>query len=456
MPEPDEISYGDLTFQDSHPGVTSAIASLAGLTPPAVETCRVLELGCGTGFNLLAMSQSIPGGKFTGIDYSPVHISRANEVAGIIGANNVSFHCLSIDNFHAAPGSFDYIIAHGVYSWVPAPIRDAILAIIVRHLSPNGLAYISYNTHPGWHLRSLVRDSLRFFASSPSPRQGVDRLTESLVVPDSLYSRVLRAEWADARALPDYYIAHEYLVPDNDPVFFHDFVRHAAAFDLQFAAEARFISNSFAQSEKIQAQLEDGNGGDPIRREQHLDWLVGRYFRQTLLCHAGLPLTRDPDPQGILAMRIAPTAEILERSSGNLRVRQALGKELEVTDEAYLQIIRQLEGTGAIPAREIELPGLPGPIVAAVLWSGWRDGLWALRADEPFMTHTLSERPRACPLARVQAAAGPDCTNRFHRRVCLTAEEQHLLQTLDGSRSIGPADKPTLARLAALGLLTNS
>ena len=420
MLEPGEISYGDLTFQDSHPGIISAIATVAGLTPPAVENCRVLELGCGTGFNSLAMSVSIPGGHFTGIDYSPAHIRRANEVATAIGAKNVEFHCISIDDFQSAPGSFDYIVAHGVYSWVPAATRDAILAIVRHSLSPHGLAYISYNTHPGWHLRSLVRDSLRYF---PNPRQSLDQLTHSFINPDSAYARALRSEWDDARQQPDYYLAHEYLVPNCDPLYFHEFVSHAGRHQLQFTGEARFFANSFAQTEAVQGQLENA-GANLIQHEQHLDWLVGRYFRQTLLRHAGLPLIRTPDPQSILEMNIALNAE----------------KPSAVSDEMYLGVIQQLQRAAVVPAHEIELAGMPSPVVAAVLWSGWRDDLWTVRTDNPAITSI------ACPLARCQAAAGPDCTNRLHRRVRLTPTERELLLNFD-------ANNPSSARLAALALL---
>jgi len=419
MREPGEISYGDLTFQDSHPGVISAIASITGLTPPAVDNCRVLELGCGTGFNLLAMSVSIPGGRFTGIDYSPAHISRANEAATAIGAKNVEFHCLSIDDFESPPGSFDYIVAHGVYSWVPSATRDAILAIIHRCLSPHGLAYISYNTLPGGHLRSLVRDSLRYF---PNRREALDLLTHSFIKPDSAYARALRAEWDDARQTPDYYLVHEYLVPDRDALYFHEFVSHAGRHQLQFAGEPRFFANSFAQSETVQSQLENA-GADIIQREQYLDWLVGRYFRQTLLCHAGLPSPGTPGPESILDLNIALNAE----------------KTSAVSDEMYLGVIQQLQRAAVVPAHEIEIAGMPSPFVAAVLWSGWRDDLWTVRTDNPAIG------PIPCPLASFQAAAGPDCTNRLHRRVRLTSEERELLLTFD-------ANHPAAARLAALAL----
>jgi len=431
MFEPGDISYGDLTFQDSHPGVIAAIASLVGLTPPAVETCRVLELGCGTGFNILAMSQSIPGGRFTGIDYSPAHIDRANAAAKTIGARNVEFLCASIDDFEASPGAFDFIIAHGVYSWVPPATRDAILALIQRTLTPNGVAYISYNTHPGWHLRNLVRDGLRYCNTAVDPREALDQLTHSLVNPESPYGRALQAEWSSARIEPDYYLAHEFLVPNCDPLYFREFSRHLNTRQLQFAAEARFFSNAFAQVDTIKDQL----GADPLRREQHLDWLTGRYFRQSLICHASLPLIADPDPFSVLDLNVASTTD----------------DPSEITDDLYLTIWSQLNGV--VPAKSLDLPGMPDAFLAAVLWSGWRDRVWALRTGTPASTPRVSAHPVACPLARLQAAAGPKCTNRHHRPIVLTPDERELIQTLDGTAS--PSNGAALARLAAQAFLVS-
>lgn len=431
MLAPGEMSYGDLTFEATHPGNIAAIASLVGLKPANVEECRVLELGCGTGFNLLAMGLSLPGGHFTGIDYDPIHIRRANEVAAAIGARNVEFHCLSIADFQCPPASFDYVIAHGVYAWVPPAIRDSMLALTRHSLATNGIAYISYNTYPGWHLRSLLRDSLRTF---PNPRQALDELTGSLINPDSLYARALSSEWALTRQEPDYYITHEYLVPHSEPLYFHDFAAKAREHQLQFAAEANFFANSFAQPEDVQTKLVPAGAG-LIEREQYLDWLVGRYFRQTLLCHANLAIETAPDPEAILGLNIALNSETPSASA----------------DEMFQEVIRQLQPGSAIPAHQIDLSGMPAEFVAAVLWSGWRDGLWAFRAGVPSTTPIISAKPIACPLARYQAAAGATCTNRHHRRVQLSADERQLIQTLDGT--VEAANHPSLARLAAANLL---
>jgi len=426
MTENGSLCYGDFTFEETHPGNLAAIASLVGLNPPTVESSRVLEIGCGTGFNLLAMSQSLPGAQCTGLDYDPLHINRANEVSTAIGARNADFRCASIADFHAQPDSFDYIIAHGIYSWVPAAIRDCILDVIRQSLAPNGIAYISYNVFPGWHLRGPIGDALRQF---PNPRQALDTLTANLISPDSLYARNFQAEWAETSKQPDYYILHEYLVPNSAPTYFHEFAAHTATHNLQFAAEANFFSNSFAQPDDVQSRLEAAGPG-LLPREQYLDWLVGRFFRQSLLCHSSLAI-ETPHPESLLALNVVPDP----------------GKCADVADDMFRAVLEQ----SPAPASQFDLLGMPQEFVAAVLWSGWREGLWSLRAGPPPPPAAISAKPVACPLARYQAAAGPTVTNRYHRRVQLTPEERELLQTLDGGAEA--ANHPALPRLAASNLL---
>ena len=467
-----DIAYGDLTFQDSHPGQLAAIATLLGLTPPPVDTARVLELGCGTGFNILAMSQALPNAHFTGIDYSPVQIERAQSAVAAIGATNVEFLCRSILDYSATPGSFDYIIAHGVYSWISAATRDALMAIIERCLSPNGVAYISYNTYPGWHSRIVAREIFTFFAQpgassaerARQSREGAARLLPAITNPDSLYGQTLQAEVAPLLNAPDYYIAHEYLVEDNFPTYFRDFAAHAGRFNLQYLAESRLLANSFVLGGDLRKALDENAGSDILRREQYLDFLIGCYFRQSLLCHAAAPVNREVEPERILPLSVSLTAEILEVTPDAWRIRSHIGAEFTVDDKPIvkiLELLRQL-GPAPVPAQAFIQPiidalgmhsvaALGGTIIAGILLAGWSRGLWILRADTPVLVNPPSPKPLACPLARLQARQSNRCTNRLHRTITLAPDEQALLQQLDGTREIEPS--PALARLAAEGFL---
>jgi hypothetical protein len=269
---------------------------------------------------------------------------------------------------------------------------------------------------------------------------------------NSPYARALSAEWQSLRALPDSRLAGEHLEAASEPVYFEQFSGQASALGLHFVAESRLIANSFLQPGPIARQLDEAAGPEVLRREQYLDWLIGRYYRQSILSHARP--AGHPDQDALLQLQIAPLAEAVGRTGAGLRVRLQDGAEFELLDPNFGAVLQMLQPSGErpVPAAALETPiltameasgldghiqypHLAGPIVASMLWSGCADGLWTLRADTPAVAASIAERPTACPLARLQAAAGPECTNRLHRLVRLEPAEQALVPLLDGTRT---------------------
>jgi SAM-dependent methyltransferase len=157
----DELPYDDRPIFRTHPGRMAANARLFGMNPPPVETARVLELGCAAGANIIPLAVFYPGAEFVGIDLGRRQIEDGVRRISGLGLANIELRCESITDLPHDAGSFDYIICHGVYSWVPEPVREAILALCRRHLSPNGVAYVSYNVLPGWRAMQPLRDALR-------------------------------------------------------------------------------------------------------------------------------------------------------------------------------------------------------------------------------------------------------------------------------------------------------
>src|SRR5581483_2509905 len=175
----DAVPYELGAFRRTHPDNLSVIGALAGISAPAVPTCRVLEIGCATGGNLLPMAQALPEARFFSIDLSPNQIDAGVSIIRQLGFTNIELRCQNILDFSPDAGSFDYIIAHGVYSWVPREVRDKLLEIVARHLAPNGLAYVSYNTLPGWHLRQVFRDLTQFHARRAREDDIPDRISRA-------------------------------------------------------------------------------------------------------------------------------------------------------------------------------------------------------------------------------------------------------------------------------------
>ena len=158
----EELPYASQAFAETHPDHLASLARLYGLTPPPVERCRVLELGCAAGGNLIPMAVSLPGSHCVGVDLSRRQIAEGQATVAALGLRNVSLEVLSLADIGSSFGKFDFIVAHGIYSWVEEALREKILAICSQNLSPDGIAVVSYNTHPGWRARSMVREMMAY------------------------------------------------------------------------------------------------------------------------------------------------------------------------------------------------------------------------------------------------------------------------------------------------------
>jgi tRNA G46 methylase TrmB len=139
----DEVAYRGRPQLQTHPASLGAYAQLLQLDPAAPERCRVLELGCGDGANLLGLAAALPESTFVGVELAENAVSAGTELARESGLSNVSLQHGDLTALDPKLGTFDYVIAHGVYSWVPAPVRDALLGAFARHHAPSGVAFVS-------------------------------------------------------------------------------------------------------------------------------------------------------------------------------------------------------------------------------------------------------------------------------------------------------------------------
>ena len=153
--------YDSMAYRATHPDWLGTLGRLVALTPAPATDCRVLELGCGTGGNLVPLADALPASRFLGIDLAAGQIAAARRDAAALGLRNVRFEACDLRDVPADVGRFDYIVCHGVYSWVPDEVRRGILAVCRQHLDEQGIAFLSFNALPGWHLRGMLRDVLR-------------------------------------------------------------------------------------------------------------------------------------------------------------------------------------------------------------------------------------------------------------------------------------------------------
>jgi SAM-dependent methyltransferase len=440
----DRVPYPGHPFAQTHPDRLATVATLFGLRPAPPDACRLLELGCGDGGNLVPLAYVLPGSTFTGIDLSGRAIERANRVAGALGLDNVRFEHADLT---AARGEFDYVIAHGVYSWIEPAARDALLAACRERLAPNGVAYVSYDVLPGGHLREITRQMLRWHLRDvDEPEERIAKARELLrLVADAGQVQAERAlEQGDAA------LFHDELAPHHEAVLFADFVAHAGRHGLRFLAEADVF-------EMDAGNLPPGLASDSIEREQYLDFFKGRMFRQTLLCHAAAEL-HEPGLEIVREMLAATPAQPV----GEGEFRGPLGTTLTTDHEAVRAALTRLGAAwpAAIPVAELG----DDPAVAEMLRRAYAANLVRLHVWAPALATTPSERPVASAPARLQAAEGTRVTTLLHSSLDIGDElGRRLIGLLDGTHDraaliaeLGrPADEleRSLEGLARAGLL---
>jgi len=302
----DEIPYHSAPFAETHPVNLAVIGRLFGLETPDPDACRVLELGCASGGNLIPMAWHLPGSRFEGVELSPAQAAEGGALVEALGLTNACIRQADILGLGPEVGAVDYLIVHGVYSWVPPAVQERILALCAECLSPSGIAYVSYNTLPGWRMRGMLRDILLYHtraATSPEERLArarelLERIDPALEPLDALSARYLRQEVAYLRRAHPSYLYHEYLEELNEPLLVTDFVARAERHGLQYLADTNLASMFPASLGDSATALVEGLETQ-VEQEQYLDFVSSRNFRQTLLCRAERTLDRELDLDGL-------------------------------------------------------------------------------------------------------------------------------------------------------------
>ncbi|HTR78308.1 MAG TPA: class I SAM-dependent methyltransferase [Gemmatimonadaceae bacterium] len=455
------VPYGSRPILDSHPARVAAVAALHGLIPPPVARCRVLELGCAAGGNLIPMALGLPDSAFTGVDFAPTAIARGRRAIHDLGLSNISLEAMSIAGVDDAFGTFDYIVCHGVYSWVSPDIQSAILRICARNLAPNGIAFVSYNTYPGWYLRSIARDAIQFHddpALSPDVRAAngralIEGLAAAAALQDPIYANVLVQELGLLRAEETAHLLHEQLETTNEPLWFSEFMRRAQAAGLRYVAEAQCSNFGSLLAPDTRSAFR-ALSADVIRFEQLLDIARKRTFRQTLLCHRSLPAAEEPDPRRLFGLHLAGRIEsVLGRSDdGNHGFRSAEGVQVTTNDRVAIAGLSCLHDAqpATLPFGELwqrvrarlgdeRRPGdAPPPEDPVALATPLLECLLGRVVEALALPRSAvaepGDRPRTTALARLQAATTDPVTNLAHVAVAMDPVDRFVLARLDGTR----------------------
>jgi SAM-dependent methyltransferase len=404
MPEAgyDEVLYRGQAFPQTHPDRLALLAALHGLEAADPDTCRVLELGCGDGMNLVGMAAASPEMRVVGIDAAAAPLERGRAVTEELGLGaRVRLEAGDVRDLGDL-GEFDYVIAHGLWSWVGDEVREAVLAAMEGALAPAGVAFVSYVALPGGNLRLLGRDVARLGGEPAGARAVLAALGRQLAGRTDPYAVALANEAARMLGRPDWALAHDELGDAYAPSWFGEVARAAGRYGLQPLCEAdpAELRDGWLPAPAA-AEIDALAAGDALRREELADALIGRAFRQTLLVS-----------EAACPERLSPQ-----------------GAE------------RLFEGPGRTPVTD-------GPAAIAAFRAGQVD----LHAARPRHAAEPGERPLAWPLARLMAAQGPDVISLRHEALSLDdAFARALVVALNGTRDRGAIVEAVASDLETAG-----
>jgi methyltransferase-like protein/cyclopropane fatty-acyl-phospholipid synthase-like methyltransferase len=480
----DEIAYPSFPISYTHPDRLATVAMHFGMRPAPVERCRVLELGCSSGANLLSMAVPLPESEFVGVDLAGKPIARGRAMVEALGLKNLALR--QVDLLEMAPdyGKFDYIIAHGLYTWVPPRVRDQILAICKASLQPQGIAFVSYDAFPGSYSRVMVREMMLFHNRDlHDPQQQTQQamtllklLANSRVEPGT-YTKLLQDEYERMSKRSREALYHDELAEVFQPVYFYQFVEHAQRHELQFLGEADFFEMHSGGLSPQAKEVLDKISDDIILREQYLDFMCGRAFRKTLLCHKDVPLDRSVKSASVRSFYVSsqarPSSPAPSFSAGAKEsFKSGSGAELTTADPlarallwhliesqpqriSFEKLVSEVEcrarqGLGFVPKPDQDLAS----DLADFVWGTYSAGLLNLHVYVPPFATKVSERPVASPLARLEARDGDVITTLDHRSLRLgDALQRGLVMLLDGTHD-HDALRRELLQLFESGALT--
>ena len=455
----DEVPYPGHSHAETHPNRSAAIARLFGVAAPSVATSRILEIACGDGSNLLPIACSLPKAHCTGFDLAASAIKRAHDRAASLQLRNVDLFAGDLASIGSI-GHFDYIVAHGLYSWAPRPLRDALLRLINGSLSPNGVAFVSYNTFPGWHVGGMVRDMLRYHTRAAS--DAASKVVQARALLDFLcvahndndpYGRLLAAEAERFARHSPAHMFHDDLADVNDPVYFEEFVAHAAQFDLVQVADADFATMTANDlPTEARTKLEQLRG-DPVTFGQYLDFVRCRRFRESLLCRAELVPASVPLP-GVVRALLATSAATATASPVDLAEgveaefrwgdRASLVSGSSVAKATMVALREQWPGGVAFSRLLARVGALLGrdpssddaEALQDVLLEAFGMRMVELTAENWRCATAVNERPRASYMVRHDAAASDVVVALNHRRVRIDDGARQLLVLCDGEHTV--------------------
>lgn len=284
-------------YRETAPDWIDYALALRGLEPPRRQggaPFRYLELGSGQGFGLCLLAAANPEGEFLGIDFSPEHTAHARALAADLKLTNVQFLEGDFAELGTAwpseHGAFDYVVMHGIYSWVPQAIRRSIVAILAAATNPGAAVYVSFNTQPGW-VSTLPLQHILSLIDQESPARGMaaiqagrDLFTKMEAAGSGVTRALpaLKARLETIRNKPEAYLVQEYLHENWHPMWCSEVMKELAGAKLALGASATIAENLLPHVLPQAFQEVLAGREEPRLREDLIDCLINQSFRRDL------------------------------------------------------------------------------------------------------------------------------------------------------------------------------
>lgn len=451
----EEVPYPSYTHPRTHPDRLFTVPKFLGMNPAPIEICRVLELGCGDGLNLISLANDLKDATFVGIDLSAKHIEQGKELLNSLEMRNITLEQKDVMEIDESFGEFDYIIAHGLYSWVPDFVRDKVMEICSRNLAKNGVAYISYNVYPGYRMRQMLREmTLHHIKEIEEPMKRITQgaaflkfITDS-TKPSTSFAEIMKSELQDISEKRPEDLIYDTLADCNNPFYFHEFMEQADKHGLQYISEVYYSDTQGTNfTDDVKALLVQ-MGQDVIQREQYIDFLRGKRFRMTLLCHKNIKLNRNPSP---VSMRNFLIESLSNPESDNPDIKTDKPEKFFGTNDQEITTNNPYVKSALVILREslpsyLSVDELQSKInetlndnfsindLCSMLFEFYRAGLIEIHTLQPRFVTNVSEKPIASKLSRQQIKNPPAVTALNHINIYLNdVISQHLITLLDGT-----------------------
>lgn len=488
--EYETLPYPHYVHPLSDPARSAVLGRLFGLRPADPRRARVLELGCGSGSNLLAMAARSPGSRFLGLDFSAPDIAAARKIAMEAGLQNVEFEQADLLEWSPPAQAFDYVIAYGLFSWVPDAVKERVLQLTRACLAPQGIACLSYMTYPGCKLPETLRDLLRLRTEHLGALSEKITAAEAVLgfldgaygtMPEQPHAVSLRAEVRRIRAKEPRFLWHDDLGVQRDPCYLLQFTQWAAEHGLRYLADSELHTMLPENLPLDSARALLAMKLDRLETEQFLDYVTNRSFRCSLLVGPEATMADRLDAAAIRelclgrALHEAPSPA--PSGGAEAHFRTADGAAVTLRGVPLVAFLRVLSGRadGSTPFGELltsaearakrtftdpEQTQLAEDLLT--LYGRRQIELSAVPAAPPA---GLAERPRLSPLNRALARHRRMVVNARQQSHRLAGTEQAFCGLLDGKRTVAElraspegralagALEPFLASLARSGSL---